>query len=485
MFRRKLSRHVAARNREEARVLSNREALQKLLTWLLPTGVLFTRSEFHGNIKWNPDHLVQQAILWSWQGTRNVTEAFQITLEDCERLKITGGAHTYTTFINALTRYRELLSSRLQEYFQKLAQEVAGRFWRDNGWVLLGFDGSRVTAPRTISNEREFCARNFGKGKTAKYRKKKSQGMRRRKNERCKPQPQVPQVWVTLFWHMRLRLPWSWRLGPSNSSERQQVTEMLQEGNLPTKTLFCGDAGFVGYAFWKTIQDAGGDFLVRVGANVSLLSLSADTERLRGGCVLCWPVAQMRSEPPLRLRLVQVQIGKTRMWMLTNILDRRQLPKRLIRRYYKMRWGIEIEYRGLKQTIARSVLRCRNSARAYVELDWSIRAMAFAELAALREQIPDPVPNSQLSMETYDTADRSLANTMRALRGCMRNVHAKPARDGDLFSQLQNAKVQKYKHHGERGARYRPKNPDMKPLGEPRVRKITPYERQQLLKTAA
>jgi hypothetical protein len=50
-----------------------------------------------------------------------------------------------------------------------LAEEVAGPFWRDSGWVLIGFDGSRACTPRTVSNEREFCATNYGHGKTAKY----------------------------------------------------------------------------------------------------------------------------------------------------------------------------------------------------------------------------------------------------------------------------------------------------------------------------
>lgn len=50
-----------------------------------------------------------------------------------------------------------------------------------------------------------------------------------------------------MMWHMGLRLPWTWRLGPSNSSERGHVMEMLQQEEFPENTLFCGDAGFVGY----------------------------------------------------------------------------------------------------------------------------------------------------------------------------------------------------------------------------------------------
>jgi hypothetical protein len=362
-----------------------------------------------------------------------------------------------------------------------LAEEVAGPFWRDGKWVLMGFDGSRATTPRTVSNEKEFCAPDYGKGKTAKYRKKKTKGMRRRKNEKNKPQPQAPQVWITMMWHMGLRLPWTWRLGPSNSSERRHVMEILEEEKFPENTLFCGDAGFVGYDFWKSILDTGGNFLVRVGGNVNLLSEKMDIKRLGGGLVLCWPKGKMASgAEPLRLRLVRVKVGKTKMWMLTSVLDRKKLPHKKIIKYYKMRWGIEVEYRGLKQTIDRRNLRCRNSNRVYVELDWSIRAMACAELIALREQIPSDHERHTQPQQDYDTKDRSLANAMRALRTCMRNLHKYADSSSDLLSQLSEALVQKYNNRTDKKARYRPKNPDKKPMGEPTIRKLNCEERRKL-----
>jgi hypothetical protein len=77
-------------------------------------------------------------------------------------------------------------------------QQVAGRHWQIGKWVPIAFDGSRTTAARTVSNEKEFCAPNYGRGKKARYRKRKSKGMRRRKNERNKPQSQHPPVWITL-----------------------------------------------------------------------------------------------------------------------------------------------------------------------------------------------------------------------------------------------------------------------------------------------
>jgi len=486
MSRRKQSHQTNKRRQCQGQRRKNKLSFKVLLDWLIPEDVLFTKDRFHGNTKWTPEQLAQQATIWAWQNTRNVTDAFAMTLEVCDDLKINKGAKTYTAFINALDRYRETFTLRLGGQFQALAEEVAGRFWRDDGWVLMGFDGSRVTTPRTVSNEKEFCAPNYGNGKTAKYRKKKTKGMRRRKNEKNKSQPQAPQAWITMMWHMSSRLPWTWRLGPSNSSERGHVMEMLQQEKFPENTLFCGDAGFVGYDFWKAILAAGGNFLVRVGANVNLLSEEADVKRLGGGIVLCWPKGKMNSgAEPLRLRLVKVKIGKTTMWMLTSVLDGKKLPNKKIIKYYKMRWGVEVEYRGLKQTIDKRNLRCRNSDRVYVELDWSIRAMAFAELLALREQIPNDKKSQTQPEHDYDTKDRSLANSVRALRTCMRNLNKYADSSNDLLSQLSKAMVQKYNNHTDKKARYRPKNPDKKPLGEPNVRKINRQEREKLKKHKA
>jgi hypothetical protein len=254
--------------------------------------------------------------------------------------------------------------------------------------------------------------------------------------------------------------------------------EMLETEEFPEKTLFCGDAGFVGYRFWNAISNSNRDFLIRVGANVNLLSETADITKSGGGMVLCWPKDKMNSgAKPLRLRLVQVRIGKTKMWLLTSVLNPKKLSKKMIVRFYKMRWGIEVEFRGLKQTIDKHKLRCRNSDRVLVELDWSIRAMAVAELIALREQIPK---KKEADEETYDPKDCSLANTMRALRQCMRQLHKYPNPRDELLYRLSQACVQKYDHHTDKKARYRPKNPDKKPLGDPNVRTMRAEERRRL-----
>jgi hypothetical protein len=208
---------------------------------------LCDKNEFHGNVKWDAEQVMAEALIWSWQEAKNVTDAFDQTREICDGLKLSKTIVTYTAFMNALTRYADLFQKRLRDQLQTLAEEVGGERFRTRGWVLIGFDGSRVTAPRTASNERAFCAANYGQGKRAKYGKKKSQGLRRRRNQKHPPQPQEPQAWITMLWHMGLRLPWTWRLGPSNSSERDHVQEMeaVEKGRHEVLQNAVGDRGGV------------------------------------------------------------------------------------------------------------------------------------------------------------------------------------------------------------------------------------------------
>ena len=406
--------------------LSNAQQLRKLQKWLLPNDGIFAGLPLHGNTNWTPAALVWLALCWALVESKNVTDAFMLAVSPCRVLGPTP-LETYQGLMNALVPWTDHLLSVLWPVLHRCMAQIGGAFWEIGGWIPMAFDGSRSTAPRTESNEKELCAPNYGKGKTAKYRKKKTKGLRRRKNEKAKPQPQEPQAWITLLWHMGLRLPWMWRLGPSNSSERAHVMDMLSVGHFLKNTLFYGDAGFIGYAFWAHILSCGYHFLIRVGGNVSLLTEWTDYTIGEDGLVLCWPKAAMQAgQPPLRLRLVRIKIGHTWVWILTSVLDPSKLTNVQIVHFYKMRWGIEVEFRGLKQTLDRGKLRCRNSRRLMVELHWSIMAMAVAELFALKEQLAPRRSKSDSTDPPPDPKKRSLANTVRALRCCLNTLRDTP-----------------------------------------------------------
>jgi len=479
-----MARKDRARRQAGRRRLSNKESLEELRKWFLPDDSIFSRIRFHGNIKWTPTCLVWLALCWAWSEARNLTDAFSEALGVCQKM-VACTLSTYQGFMGALVGSTEKLLPVLRDVLQQRMEQIASKFWRVDEWVPIAFDGSRSTAPRTRANEATFCASNYGEGHTATYRKKKSRGMRRKRNEKNKGHAPKPQAWITLLWHMGLRLPWNWRLGPSNSSERAHVMEMLQMESFPPSTLFCGDAGFVGYPLWACLLERGSDFLVRVGANVNLLHEHARCvfHKTKGKelFVLCWPKSVMRSnQPPLRLRLLQVRIGKTWAWMLTSVLAREKLSAKAAVRFYKLRWGIEMEFRGLKQTLDRSKLRSRNDQRLLAELHWSILAMAVAELLALKEQQACRRSKAGDQKQPPDPKKRSLAGTMRALRHCMRNLNERPEPDKDLPSRLRAAVTDSYLRKKPKAARYRPFNRDKKPLGDPKLRKLNQKEKTKL-----
>ena len=174
--------------------------------------------------------------------------------------------------------------------------------------------------------------------------------------------------------------------------------------------------------------------------------------------------------------------------MLTSGLNPRKLSDAQIVKMYRLRWGIEVEFRGLKQTLDRAKLRSRNPQRLLAELEWSILAMAVAELFALREQLP-PVRScvtkrrcrsKPAHSETPDPQRRSLANTIRALRACLRELEECPTAGKDLATQLRLAVTDGYQRRSSKKSRLRRPNPDMKPLGNPKLRKLTATERKLL-----
>jgi len=61
------------------------------------------------------------------------------------------------------------------------------------------------------------------KAKQAKKRKHLAKGQA---SGNSKKQLAGPQIWLTLFWHVGLGLPWAWKTGPVDSSER---ADMLPE----------------------------------------------------------------------------------------------------------------------------------------------------------------------------------------------------------------------------------------------------------------
>jgi hypothetical protein len=276
---------------------------------------------------------------------------------------------------------------------------------------------------------------------------------------------------------MGLKLPWCWKTGPSTSSERHHFAEMIATHEFPENTLFCGDAGFVGYELWKTIIDAGHSFLIRVGGNVRLLQ-GLPHARTGEGIVCLWPSAvARRNQPPIVLRLIEVKNERGTMYLVTNVLSERALSLPQAARLYTLRWGIELQFRGVKQTFGRGKLRSRNADHALAELDWSFVALTMVQLFAIKEQIKIDIPPQHTSV----------AQAIRAIRHAMDYWSDPATGEKKLTSQLQGATKDTYDRSHGKASRYRATCKDKPHTTKPIILKATARQQQNYrdLKLAA
>jgi hypothetical protein len=449
---------TVAGDREQAKQQINGKVLRAAVTWIV-NDESFENLKFHGNTKWFACDLIILAVLWVWSDHTTLTGAFAEAHRWSLRMLGRAALDSYQGLTGALVSVTSTLMPLLWERMQGLMERHAGEHWRVAGWLPLAVDGSRVSTPRTVGNEQAFCAATYGHSAMAKYRAKKRRrnGVPRRRKQ---SQPPRPQIWLTLVWHMGLRLLWCWQTGRSNSSERAHLQDLLKTQTFPKKTLFCGDAGFVGYDFWRAIADRGHHFLMRVGSNVTLLR-KLGYVRESHGIVYCWPSKAAReNQPPLVLRLLSMKFGHTPVYLVTNILDRRELPNAAACQLYQLRWGIELQFRTIKQTFGRSKLRSKTPRRTICELDWSLLGLWMIQLFAVKEQIAVDQP----------PAHSSAALAIDAIRNAFQDWSQIPTKGQDLTSKLRHAVTDHYERSKKsKQARYRPDNPDKPSAGKPNI----------------
>lgn len=449
------------------------DRLKRAIDWCLNDSS-FDDLKVHGNAKWTAKFLIILAVLTAWGTEPRMTDSFAEASKLSINLYGTIAINTYQGMMRALVAYTGQLLPIVWLRLQTQIEQASPENFRIGRWLALAVDGSRFTTPRTKSNERAFAAKKYGKGKQAKSRAKWKNKKRRSKKLSA---PVKPQIWLTLVWHMGSKLPWCWKSGPSNSSERSHLVEMIRSIFFPENTLFCGDAGFTGYEFWSAIIESGNHFLVRVGGNVKLLRNLGHC-RTGDGLVYLWPnAAARRKQPPILLRLIEVKNEHGTMYLVTSVLNRRELSDSMFKRLYPLRWGIEIQFRALKQTFGLGKLRSRNSDHALAELDWSIVALTMVELLAVKEQ-------SQLEIPPEHS---SVSEALRAIRYAMRHWFERTTGEASLNARLAGATKDEYERSTRKQARYQPNFKDKPANGKPIVKEASSKQRKayNALQTAA
>lgn len=313
-------------------VKCNAQCLKSALQWLL-AGVDWSSVSFRNDCTWTPKQLAWAALLWAWSDESTLVERFQSVRKILQFLlpEQVDLATSYQAYVKLLVRWTPPLIALLQTALRQRMQVALAKFWEFEGYLLFGVDGSRMALSRTKSNEAVYSA--------ARKKKKKSK-RRRHSAPRHAKKANSPQMWITTMWHAATGLPWDWRTGPADSSERTHLLEMLS--GLPIGAMIAADAGFVGYEYMQAILASQRHLLIRVGSNVRLLR-KLGYVRESSGIVYLWPDRQAkRCLPPLVLRLVVVNGGKHPVYLVTNVLSSAELSDAGVASLYRKRWGIEI-----------------------------------------------------------------------------------------------------------------------------------------------
>jgi hypothetical protein len=407
-----------------------------------------------GRVRWTARMLAMTMILMVWSGAATLLDRFNQARTAVTQMYPTRRrpGQSVEGFYKALDRCGQSLLATLCEYWRTCVRRVAGRYWKVEGWLAFGVDGSKFDCPRTLANEQGFGV--SGKGKSG------------------------PQQLLTCLFHVASGVLWGWtRDGVQGRGEPTQLRQMLDL--LPPQAMLLADAGFTGYDLLKDILGRGNHFLIRVGSNVTLIRRLGYIRREGKQTVYLWPLdkqgrgGQNRNKktlrkvhPPLTLRLIELRDAKGRpVCLLTSVLDAKLLSNRAAAKMYRLRWGVEVMWRGLKQTMGHHTMLGRTPQRAGAELDWAMAGLWMLQLLAA----------SRMSQKGQSPTQQSPAKALRIVR---RAINGRSGRGVSLARQLSEASKDTYHRRGGKQSRYRRQKRPQRPPGRPEARMATAIEKR-------
>jgi hypothetical protein len=352
---------------------------------------------------------------------------------------------TYNGLVKALERQAGSVLPVLKEDLRRQAQGRLSRLHKTMKWLLLAVDGSKEDLPRTKDQEKVFGIADNGA---------------------------FPQALLTTIVEVRTGLPWDWRIDCGRGSEKDHLVQMASD--LPANALLLGDGNFVGFPVWSQLHAHGKQFLIRVGGNVHLITrLWPDAEtRYDGGIVYVWP-KNRRRESPLMLRLIKVGRGRKAVYLLSNVLDAKQLSRRDAGQIYRKRWGVELFFRALKRTLGYAKLQSKSGRRARIELEWALITMTIATMMGI-----DSASRHRINPERSSPAH--LIRTLRTF--LLRGAGASPSQGrAALARALASGLKDNYHRRKPKSSRHRPKTKNTpKPLvlKPPKTRRATAEEKE-------
>jgi Transposase DDE domain len=392
--------------------------------------------------RWQPQPLIFVLLVMTWCTGDSLPErfetarAFYVALYQKRRRPGT----TCEGFQKALARV-PLAALRLVALAvrRRLTQVLRDRLVVD-GFIPFGCDGSRVQCPRSEELEKRLPSSS----KTAAA---------------------MPQVWVTALVHLSLGLLWSWRLGKGTADERQHLRHLLKA--LPQGALLVADAAFASYELLQALAAAQLSFLLRLSSRAPLYVPDKRSLRhYREGLVYYWPQwAQKRELPPIPVRLIRIRGDKVNVWLITNVLDEKRLPRKTASKFYRWRWRNEGLFRTYKRTLGKVKLMSRTVALLHREMEGSLLAVQLL-LAQGAVAVGQTAGGAVLP-----SPRKILLEIRREIRN-VTGMYLGPRQRETYWERLQRARGDGRRRRGDKVRRPWPSREPHRPPGQPKILKM-------------
>jgi len=423
------------------------DCLRELLTPSLWKQAHAQRHSERRSARWGTQPLLLVLLLMTWCCGDSQAERFETAKAFCITClpKRRRPGRTVQGFQKALakmpTRVLRVIAAGIR---QTLASRLAAH-WRDDGFIGIGCDGSRVECPRTAELEQRL-------GQAAK-------------------EGSAPTIWVTALVHLRLGLPWAWRIGKGTASERAHLLQMLDR--LPQAALLVADAGYFGFELARRLVEKRVCFLLRMSSNVTLYTKERVVmERFREGVVYYFPGQKDQQSQPLRLRLLRIRGKKKKndVWLLTNVLEPKRLSATTAARFYRWRWENEGQFRAYKRTLAKVKMVSRSVRLVHREAEGSLLALQLMlAQGALAQR-----PVASKTAEPACSPRKVLLAIRDEMYGRLRRGHAK------YYERLQNAKRERRERTSAKAIRSWPRRKPHKAPKPPKLLKLTAEKKARI-----
>ena len=396
--------------------------------------------------RWQLVPLVMVGMLMVLLTAQTIQERFEQARELWARLRPgrRRPGRTVRGFRQALGRLPRRVFKAMAPVLRDRVAAVLEPLWWVGGWVPFGVDGSRLSLARTASLERRF-----GRGSNA---------------------GSGPQLWLTTLVHLASGALWSWQVGRAKASERRHAQALMH--TLPERSVLVADAGFVGYALWRALAEAGHAFLIRLRSGIYLYADFEVSPDFAEGMVYLWPKTRPRRKP-LALRLIRLpgRRGESDVWLATNVLDSTRLSRKTASTLFRMRWEHELFFRAYKCTLQQAKLWSRSVHQVIREM----------EVALLTTQV-------FLAQAAWAVWRRgggrgvSVAEGLRQIRRELRDVLKRGLRAGYLKRLGEAAREDRPGRTSSKTHRQWPQKKRHRPPGPPEIIRLSTSLKRQLEK---